>query len=128
MQAQLIAVSEAGPDLLARWQALSARSVEANPWFEPHIVLSLATIRSDLVLLVVRAESRLLACIVLATASRSWHGLKVPMWQTPHPMGTPLVDPDGGESALELAFQCVSKSRGPRFLRLQEIAADGPVA
>ena len=128
MQGQLIPIAQARPDLIAEWQALAARAVEPNPWFEPHIVVSLATIRDDICLLVARHESRLRACVVLTSASKSWYGIRLPMWLTPHPMGTPLVDVEDGEEGLRCAFDFVSRSFGPRFLMLQEIDAEGHVA
>lgn len=128
MRGQLIPVRDARPELLQAWGALAGRAIEANPWFEPHIVLPLAMLRSDLRLLVAGEPGRLRACIVLGSTTRSWHRMRFPMWVTPHPMGTPLVDVEGGAEALKCAFDFAASSRGPRLLTLQEIDADGPVA
>jgi len=128
LHGQLIPVREVGPGLVDEWRALAARAIEANPWFEPHVVLPLATLRDDLSLLVAREAHRLRACVVLGSAIRSWHGIGLPMWLTPHPMGTPLVDVEGGAEGLKCAFDFAAASRGPRFLTLQEIDADGAVA
>ena len=125
MQAQLIAVADVDASLLMEWRALAARSADPNPWFEPHVLLPLADIRRDIVLLMVRGHGGIRLCLPLIPANRRWRGVRLAMWMTPHPAGTPLVDPEGTESVLRCAFDYLARSRGPRFLTTQEVPAEG---
>lgn len=125
MLCELIPAAEVEPSRIARWQALAARALEPNPWFEPHVVLPLARIRSDIVLLAAEAGDRMLACLPLIPARRKRFGISLPIWTTPHPMGVALVDPELSETALQAAFRCVSKAGGTLVLR--ELQAEGPV-
>jgi CelD/BcsL family acetyltransferase involved in cellulose biosynthesis len=127
MQAQLIPVLEIGSSLLGEWRALSQRAAEPNPWFEPHIVVPLAEIRKDVVLLAVKGAGRLRACLPLVPARQTRFRIPLPMWLTPHPLGTPLVEPDEAEDALRCALAYVSGARGPRVVKVQEVPPDGPV-
>jgi CelD/BcsL family acetyltransferase involved in cellulose biosynthesis len=127
MQAQLLPASAIDSSVLGEWLALSSRAAEPNPWFEPHVVMPLAAIRNDIALLVVRGRERFHACVPLVPATHTWLKIPLAMWLTPHPMGTPLVEPEGSEDALRCAFTYLSRARGPRFIKLQEIRAEGPV-
>ncbi|HMH52776.1 MAG TPA: GNAT family N-acetyltransferase [Candidatus Acidoferrum sp.] len=127
MRAQLIPLSEVDASTVGEWRALSARATEPNPWFEPHVVLALADIRQDMALLTVRGRDRIRLCLPLIPATQRWRRVPLPMWMTPHPLGTPLVDTDDTESVLRCAFTSLAQARGPRFLKLQEVAAEGAV-
>ena len=127
MQAQLIPLSEIDTSLLEAWRALSARASEPNPWFEPNVLLALADIRRDIALLTVQAADGLRLCLPLIPATQRWRRVPLPMLMTPHPLGTPLVDPVDTESVLRCAFTSLARGRGPRFLKLQELPAEGPV-
>jgi CelD/BcsL family acetyltransferase involved in cellulose biosynthesis len=128
VRCELIPAAEVDDRLEAEWRLLSGNAVEPNPWFEPNIIRAIVAIQRDIVLLVVRGESGLGACMAFVPASHRWYGLNLPMWLTPHPMGTPLLDASCGEAAIQCAFGFLAKSAGARFLHLKGLAADGPVA
>jgi CelD/BcsL family acetyltransferase involved in cellulose biosynthesis len=125
LQAQLLQPSEIDAAVLAQWVALARRAVDPNPWFEPHVVLPLARLRDDMAILVTRSAEGLRACLPLIRATRRRRGLPTRVWTTPHPMGSPLVDAETADSALDCAFTCLARARGPRLLVLQEMAAEG---
>jgi CelD/BcsL family acetyltransferase involved in cellulose biosynthesis len=131
--ARTIRVRDVDERLLARWRALAATAAEANPFFEPEVVLPAARLLpggDSTELLIVEQRSALLFVLPLVPASR-FRRVPVPAvtsWHHDHSfLGTPLVAPGAGELAWSAAIGHLRSARRAPWLVLPLLPTEGPV-
>lgn len=112
------------------WSDLAARAAEPNPFFEPIVVRALARHHGyQVALLTVERASDIVLCLPLLTGTLGWNGLRLPAWTSWfNPLSTPLVDPTDSEAIFACAVTHLASLSGPRLLKLELLATDGPVA
>jgi len=136
MQGRLISVRHLSAADERAWQALSARAVKPNPFYEPDCVIQAALHQApgaEINLALAQEDGRFCAFLPFRPLRR---------WKFPYPiltsqvrrmgyLGTPLVDPDRGQEAIEIVLEALASQRGidhARFFVLDTSGADGPVA
>ena len=130
-RARTIPLAELSPAELARWRELADAAAEPNPFFEPEFVVSVAAAvpARDLGVLVVEAGDEWIGAMPVRRAS-SWR--RVPLagtlsWKSSYTyLGLPLVHRDWVDVAARTLLQ--TSIRGRRYLGLELLAGDGPVA
>src|SRR5262245_37327537 len=109
VHAQLIDVADATPRTLAAWRELAARAVEPNPWFEPELLVPLRRhLVTGLTLVVAERAGEMVGCMPLKPSPGRRLLMFAPGWGVPHPLGTPLVDPNYLEPALRAMLDAVT--------------------
>lgn len=118
MALRLIALDRIHEGDVDRWRDLTARACEPNPFYEADFVLpGVASMGRGVALAVTERDNRWTACLPV----RRLPGVVRTWCSTYCFLGTPLVDRDDPEPALEELV-------GARFLVLERQRADGPVA
>lgn len=118
---------------LDAWRTLANRAAEPNPFFEPAFVMAAVHhLRADDVsLLVVEKGREWIACLPVESRSL-WHRYPA-RWLTTwlHPycfLGTPLVDRDRCDEAVEALVNAIHESGRLRLVALELLGSSGPVS
>jgi hypothetical protein len=132
MQARLTPALDLGPRAVGAWREIAVRALEPNPYNEPKYLLPLARCArahgSEMMLLTVESESAMVGCLSLYGHDSPGRSRTLRSWTVPNGL-RPLIDREHAESALERSIGFLSQRPGlRRFLRLERIATDGPIA
>jgi len=125
---ELLSLLDVSPAQRAAWCLLAARAVEPNPFFEPEFVLAAARRPGAPrgALLVVERRGEWLACLPVHPRGAPPFGALRTWWHPYCFLGTPLVDRGHVDEGVT-SLLCAARDRN-RFLALQLVAQDGPVA
>src|SRR5262245_38514048 len=127
---QLRPLSDIDARTEAAWAELALQAVERNPFFEPTAVQALVrNLGGDIKLLTVERGSDLLPYLPLMARTFMESRVRLEAWTGWDPISVPLVDVAADcEAALHAAISQLSRIRGPGFLVLDPVPADGAVA
>jgi CelD/BcsL family acetyltransferase involved in cellulose biosynthesis len=123
-------------DIADAWRALAARALEPNIFYEPAFALAAAPAfgrEIGVILVWSDSEPNRLEGLFPVRVERRRYGMRLPLvigWTHPYaPLGTPLVDRDCAEGAIDAAFDFVAADAGlPDLLLLPFAPAAGPFA
>jgi CelD/BcsL family acetyltransferase involved in cellulose biosynthesis len=123
-------------DIAGAWQALAARALEPNVFYEPAFALAAAPVFGGNVgagLVWSRVSPSRLLGFLPARIERRRYGVALPVlvgWTHPFgPLGTPLLDRDAGAPVLSAWFDhLASRPDLPHLLLLPHLPAAGPLA
>jgi CelD/BcsL family acetyltransferase involved in cellulose biosynthesis len=129
LHARLTPIAEIELGTERAWGDLALHGLEPNPFFEPTVARAAARhLGFDVWVLTVERGGDLVLCLPLQRRTLRWRRLPVRAWSTWDPIGVPLVDGRDPEAALGAAVAHLAEVGGPRFLVLDWMAGDGPVA
>jgi CelD/BcsL family acetyltransferase involved in cellulose biosynthesis len=132
MHARILPLDEVTERDLGAWQELARRAAEANPFLEPQFVTAAARrLGADgIALLVATDGAEWVGCLPLSSSSR-WHRFPARWligWRHPYCfLGTPLVDADRCDRAVEALVREIRESDPMRLFALEWMSASGPV-
>ncbi len=130
MRPLLLPVADVTPEDMTAWRRLADRAVEPNPFFEPDYVLPAARhlASGPIALAVVADGDEWLACLPVERRRRwRWYpGRWVVTWRHVYCfLGTPLVDRERVEPALETLMEGVSANGRGTWTAFEWLAGDG---
>jgi CelD/BcsL family acetyltransferase involved in cellulose biosynthesis len=136
MRGRLLSVRGLSAQNEGRWHDLAERAVEPNPLCEPDCVIPAAhyqTFGDEISLLVAEQAGRFQACVPIRPLSR-WYNIPYPVAankiRRATYVGTPLVDPSAGTTAVATMISTLADNRrafGSRLLGLDSLRHGGPV-
>jgi SAM-dependent methyltransferase/CelD/BcsL family acetyltransferase involved in cellulose biosynthesis len=137
VKGRLISVHDISAHDEARWRDLAERAVEPNPLCEPDCVIPAARYQSfgdEIALLVAEEGDAFQACVPIRPTHR-WYNIRYPIAankiRRATYVGTPLVDPAAGTTAVATMLTTLGQERhtlGYRLFGLDSLRADGPVS
>jgi CelD/BcsL family acetyltransferase involved in cellulose biosynthesis len=136
MNGRMVHVRSLSPDDEAAWTALAARAAEPNPLYEPNCLVPASrhqTFGDEIHVVFAEEDGRIYGCMPVRRV-RHWRNFAYPFVVTQVRRmiycGTPLVDAERGDEAVDAMFDALRADRKltkGRVLVLQELAQDGPV-
>ncbi len=137
MNGRLISVRQLSDGDERRWRDLAQRALEPNPLCEPDCLIPAAryqTFGDEISLLVAEENGRFQACVPIRPVKR-WYNLRYPIAankvRRATYVGTPLVDPTSGTTAVATMLTTLADERrtlGCRLFGLDSLREGGPVA
>ena len=124
-----VPVADLGDRDLAAWTALAANAAEANPFFQPEMLIPAAALYGGVDLTLIESDGRLIGALP-TRRSAAWRGVPAPtltVWRHRDAfIGTPLVAPEAGELALGALLDHARAGRAG-LVAFEWLGTGGPV-